>query len=173
MTRACHGATSTSPDPRGLRVLMVLLAVLLLGADQFTKCLAETRLRVGGEPIQLFGDLLTWQLYYNPGAAFGMGPGFTVALTLLAWAVLIGVAVLVMPRVRTWLVAVAVGWLLAGVAGNLADRLFRAPGPFHGYVVDFIALRGFAIFNVADMCITGAAGLMIIGTVRAERRGRR
>ena len=48
---------------------------------------------MGGEPIQLFGDLLTWQLYYNPNAAFGMGPGFTVALTLLAWAVLIGVAI--------------------------------------------------------------------------------
>ena len=68
------------------------------------------------------------------------------------------------------LVAVAIGWLLAGVAGNLTDRLFRAPGPFEGHVVDFIAVRGFAIFNVADMCITGAAGLLIFWSFRAERR---
>ena len=38
------------------------------------------------------------------------------------------------------------------------------------HVVDFIAVRGFAIFNVADMCITGAAGLLSFWSFRAERR---
>ena len=37
---------------------------------------------------------------------------------------------------RVW--AVALGLLLAGVAGNLTDRLFRAPGPLRGHVIDFL-----------------------------------
>ena len=75
----------------------------------------------------------------------------------------------VAPRINDWLLAVATGWLIAGVAGNLTDRLLRDPGPFQGHVVDFIAVRGFAIFNVADMCITGAAILLVIWSIRSER----
>ena len=56
------------------------------------------------------------------------------------------------------------------MAGNLTDRLFRAPGPFRGHVVDFISVKGFAIFNVADMAITGAAILFVIWSVVTERR---
>ena len=69
--------------------------------------------------------------------------------------------------------------LLAGITGNLADRLFREPGPFRGHVVDFIQLPYFAIFNVADMFITAAAVLVIwlsmitqvsLGGVRLKER---
>ena len=148
---------------------MVGLAVLLYGADQFTKHLAESELVVG-QPVSVISDWLMWLLHYNPGAAFSMGTQLTVGLSILSLVVLVGLIVLVVLRVRNWLVAVAIGWFLAGVAGNLTDRLFRAPGPFEGHVVDFIAVRGFAIFNVADMCITGAAGLLIFWSFRAERR---
>jgi signal peptidase II len=62
---------------------------------------------------------------------------------------------------------VALGLLCAGVAGNLADRLFRPPGPFRGHVVDFLELPHWPIFNVADMCISGAAVLiMVLAVVR-------
>lgn len=55
---------------------------------------------------------------------------------------------------------------MAGISGNLYDRLFRAPGPLLGHVVDFIQLPHFAIFNVADICITTAAGLIILLSFR-------
>ena len=51
---------------------------------------------------------------------------------------------------------------MAGISGNLHDRLFRAPGPLLGHVVDFIQLPHFAIFNVADICITSAAVLVVL-----------
>ena len=57
--------------------------------------------------------------------------------------------------------AVALGLLTAGVTGNLIDRIFRPPSAFHGHVVDFIQLPHFAIFNVADMCVTSAAVLIV------------
>ncbi|HEX5334501.1 MAG TPA: signal peptidase II [Propionicimonas sp.] len=108
-------------------------------------------------PIPLLGGLVTLQLIRNPGAAFSMGENFTVLLTIIAIAALIAVLVFIVPRLRHVGWAVAIGCLLAGIAGNLTDRLFREPAPFHGHVVDFIQLPNFAIFNVADMFITSAA----------------
>jgi len=108
-------------------------------------------------PIPLLGGLVTLQLIRNPGAAFSMGENFTVLLTIIAIAALIAVLVFIVPRLRHVGWAVAIGCLLAGIAGNLTDRLFREPAPFHGHVVDFIQLPNFAIFNVADMFITAAA----------------
>ncbi len=108
-------------------------------------------------PIPLLGGLVTLQLIRNPGAAFSMGENFTVLLTIIAIAALIAVLVFIVPRLRHVGWAVTIGCLLAGIAGNLTDRLFREPGPFHGHVVDFIQLPNFAIFNVADMFITAAA----------------
>lgn len=167
--RAVSGATSTSPEPGPMRVLMATMALVLLGLDQFTKHLAVTHLVVG-RPVPVVGELVSWSLHHNPGAAFSMGVQFTVALSFLSLSVLAGLIFVVAPRVRDWLLAVATSWLMAGVAGNLTDRLLRQPGPFRGHVVDFIAVRGFAIFNFADMCITGAAILFVIWSIRSEKR---
>jgi lipoprotein signal peptidase len=45
------------------------------------------------------------------------------------------------------------GLVLGGAAGNLADRVFRSPGPLHGAVVDFVAIGWGPIFNAADVCV--------------------
>jgi signal peptidase II len=62
--------------------------------------------------------------------------------------------------------AIGLGLLMAGVLGNLTDRLFREPGPFRGHVVDFLQLPHWPIFNVADMCINVAAAVIILQAVR-------
>ena len=48
----------------------------------------------------------------------------------------------------------------------LIDRLTREPSPGLGYVVDFIQLPNFAVFNIADMCIVGSAILMVLLSLR-------
>jgi len=128
--------------------------------DQVAKTFAIARLDPQ-QPISLLGGLITLQLIRNPGAAFSMGENFTVVLTIVAICALFGVLFWLVPRVRHGGWAVAVGFLLAGISGNLSDRLFREPGPFRGHVIDFIQLPNFAIFNVADMFITAAAVLVI------------
>jgi signal peptidase II len=45
------------------------------------------------------------------------------------------------------------GLVLGGAAGNLADRVFRSPGPLRGAVVDFVAIGWGPIFNAADVCV--------------------
>ena len=65
--------------------------------------------------------------------------------------------------------AVAVGAVVGGAAGNLADRAFRRGdgGFLGGAVVDFIDLQWYPVFNVADMGVVGGAILLLIATARA------
>jgi signal peptidase II len=63
--------------------------------------------------------------------------------------------------------AIGLGLVLAGALGNLADRIFRSPGPLRGHVVDFISAfrpygEGFAVFNLADSAITCGAILIVL-----------
>ena len=115
--------------------------------------------------VPVVGNLLTLRLIRNPGAAFGQGEGFTWVFAVAAVLVLGFVGVRLVPKLGHVGWAVALGLLVAGVAGNLADRILRAPGPFRGHVVDFLQLPHWPIFNVADMCITSAAVLIVVLSV--------
>ncbi len=147
----------------------VAVAAYLL--DLLTKQLALTHLQEadGSRPrVDLVGDLLGLQLAFNPGAAFSMGEDFTVVISCVAIVATV-VVLAISSRVRSPLWAVALGILLAGITGNLTDRLFRDPAPFHGHVVDMIELPNFPIFNVADMCINVAAVLIVVQAFRGVR----
>jgi signal peptidase II len=104
--------------------------------------------------------------------------------TLIAAAVV--VAILRMARTLAsgrW--AVALGLLLGGALGNLTDRIARSPGPLRGWVVDFIQLPHWPVFNLADSAICCGGALMVLltilgvhpdgqvarGTSRGPRRG--
>ena len=123
------------------RVVMVAIGVLGYGLDQWTKAEAVARLDPYGPP-SWFGGFLTLRLIRNPGAAFSMGSTATVLISLFA-----------------------IAMLIAGVCGNLTDRIFRAPGPLRGHVVDFMSLPHFAVFNVADIFITSTAILVVVVAV--------
>ncbi len=160
---------------RALTVLGVtaLLAVIL---DQVVKELSTKNL-VEGEPVEILGGLVHLSLLRNSGAAFSLGSGFTWVFPLVTLAV-IGWIGIMARRLRSVPWALALGLVLGGALGNLGDRLFRAPGVLRGHVVDFLQLPHWPIFNVADMCITSAAVLiMVLAVVRnvgigGERYGR-
>jgi signal peptidase II len=61
------------------------------------------------------------------------------------------------------------GLLLGGAVGNLVDRLIRH---HHGAVIDFVDLRWWPVFNVADASITiGAILLVLSGLTHRPRAG--
>lgn len=136
-----------------------------LGIDQATKSAVLQQLQPG-VPVEVLGSLLRLRLVFNPGAAFGMGTSLTFALSIFAIVALLGCLIFGLPRVRRVSHGAILGLLMAGIAGNLYDRLLRPPGVMLGHVVDFVQLPYFAIFNVADVCITTAAALIIIVTYR-------
>ena len=135
-----------------------------LAADVITKVVVVDRLDPES-PVRLLGGLLTLRLIRNPGAAFSQGQNLTYLFALAGIGVLLFVILRLVPRLGHSGWSIALGLLCAGVAGNLTDRLFRRPGVLRGHVVDFIQLPHFAIFNVADMCITSAAVLIMVLSV--------
>jgi signal peptidase II len=139
----------------------VAVALVGLALDVITKQLAVAHLDPAEPPV-LFGGLLRLQLIRNSGAAFSLGEGYTPVFAVLASAALVFVIFVLLRRLGHLGWAIALGLLMAGVAGNLTDRIFRAPGVFRGHVVDFMQLPHWAIFNVADMCVCAAAGLIVI-----------
>lgn len=155
--QATRGATLRKHASGGIALGLGLIGV---AADQLTKVAALTQLEPG-VPVEILGKALRFTLIRNPGAAFGLGSGMTLALSIFAILALVGCLFVGVPRVRRPVSGVALGLLLAGVAGNLYDRLFREPAVLLGHVIDFIQLPYFAIFNVADMCITTAAALIV------------
>ena len=155
------GGAASGAHQRRMRVVFALVGACGLLLDQLTKLLAVRNLDPLDPPV-LLGGLVTLRLIRNPGAAFSLGENFTIVFALLAAAVLTFILVRLAPRINHPGWAVALGLLVAGVAGNLMDRIFREPGFLHGHVVDFIQLPHFAIFNVADMCITSAAVLIMV-----------
>ncbi len=113
----------------------------------------------------LLGGLLKFTYVENTGAAFSIGVGYTWIFSIVA--VLVAVFILrTSRRLGSIAWAVALGGLLGGLLGNLIDRVTRPPGPGLGYVVDFIQLPNFAVFNVADMFITCSAVFMVLLALR-------
>jgi signal peptidase II len=151
--------TSALQRSRLFAVLGGTAAVVLL-LDQLSKLWALRSL-TPGDPVDLVGSLIRLNLIRNPGAAFSIGTGATWVLTLIACGVLVFILVTAR-RLGSTAWAWALGLLLGGSLGNLADRVFREPGPGRGHVVDFIDYFGWFIGNVADVAIVGAAGVIAV-----------
>ncbi|CAL9315433.1 signal peptidase II [Streptomyces sp. SudanB182_2057] len=145
---------------RGRRIAVLFsVAAFAYALDLISKMLVVARLE-GRAPIRVVGDLLELHVIRNPGAAFSFGAAFTVIFSLIA-AIVIVVIIRLARKLYSFPWAVALGLLLGGALGNLTDRIFRSPGVFEGAVVDFIAPKGFAVFNLADSAIV-CGGILIV-----------
>ncbi len=167
--QAARGASLTPGDPtppRGVRLLLFGCALGAFLLDAATKT-AAVALLDPAKPVEVIGPWLRLTLVRNPGAAFSTGTSLTLLLSLVAVGAVVTILVL-SRRVasRGW--AVALGLLLGGVVGNLADRLLRDPGVLRGHVVDFLQLPSWPVFNVADICINTAAALIVWHSLRGR-----
>jgi len=141
-----------------------VVALAVVAVDVVTKVAVVAHL-AGEPPIELVGEWLRLTYVRNPGAAFSLGGGLTVVFSLVAIGVSIAI-IRVAPRLGSLGWAVALGGILGGAVGNLIDRLFRAPGVFRGYVVDWIQVPNFPVFNIADSAIVCSAALMVVLSLR-------
>lgn len=152
---------------RTLRRLLpsLLLAAVVLAADQATKALVRARL-AEGEAWPGYDALLAISHVENSGAAFGTFQG--AGAWLLA-ATVVGVgAVLVYlwrypPSQRLYLAALSL--ILGGAVGNLVDRITK------GTVTDFIDPAYYPAFNLADSAIVvGASAMFVLTLIEGRRR---
>jgi signal peptidase II len=163
--------------PRRRVLLLALTALVVLAADIVTKVLAVALLE-GEPPVELLGGLTYLVLFRNPGAAFSMATGMTWLLTIVA-AIVVIVIIRLAPKLRSAGWAFGLGLVLGGASGNLGDRLFRAPGPLRGLVVDFVSVLEpdgsfFPVFNLADSSIVcGGILLMLLAVIGIDYDGTR
>ncbi|WP_312870826.1 signal peptidase II [Gordonia asplenii] len=162
---------SASPDPTHsspqrrwrVTVTLLLIAAVVVAADIATKALAVAYIE-GSDPIYLIGDTVRLTLLRNSGAAFSMATGYTWVLTIIAL-VVVAVIIRFSSRLRSGWWMLGLGLVLGGALGNLIDRIFRSPGPLRGYVVDFVAIGWWPVFNVADSAVVCGAILLVLLTI--------
>ena len=151
--------------------LLLGVSLPLYALDQFAKWLARTRLDPLGAPSVVVPDVFNLAFATNTGAAFSIGHGNNGFFLLLSLGALLALGFgyrLGFFGRSPWTRA-GLALLVPGVLGNLADRVR------FGHVVDFLqfdlhfpSAHPFPTFNVADACITFAAGCFILGAWREE-----
>lgn len=151
--------------------VIYVLAAIVVVLDQVTKAVAVASLQPGvSHPI--IDGVLHWTLYRNPGSAFGFLASVPALFTVLATVIAIVIIVLAR-RPQPGPIAFAMALLLGGAIGNLVDRVSRPPGFPNGHVIDFIDLRVWPVFNIADMAITTGALLVVVWSWISDRRAAR
>jgi signal peptidase II len=162
--------------PRRTWPYLAVAAAVVLAMDIVSKLIVVAQLE-NESPKPILGGLVYLQLLRNSGAAFGIATGMTWILSLIVIAVIVAI-IWIVPRLRSIGWAIGLGFVLAGALGNLSDRIFRAPGPLRGHVVDWISVfkpngEAFAVFNLADsgICVGGAL-IVLMALLGKEYDGR-
>jgi len=141
-------------------LLVVTIFILIL--DQGSKILVRAIMKEG-QSISIINDIFHLTFVKNPGAAFGMLPGktlFFITITLLT-VVLISLFYRKVPKEKLAL-RLGLGLMLGGAVGNLIDRMRT------GMVTDFIDLRVWPVFNLADTAIFVGVVILAIEFLRPE-----
>ncbi|HSO35907.1 MAG TPA: signal peptidase II [Labilithrix sp.] len=152
-----------------LRAAILLLAVSLFGCDHATKIAAKAALPPG-EAVSVVHGVLELRYVPNYDTAFSLLQ--TLGIARIPGALLAASTVALVGIVAAWIATrkrasrsqhVGFALVLAGALGNVVDRAAR------GYVVDFIHLTSWPVFNVADVAVV--AGMILLGLAAFRRDG--
>lgn len=141
------------------------IAIVIVVADLITKRYAA--LNFVDSPVTVIDGFLTFTYTENPGAAFslfkGAGPYLGVAAIAISGYILGSLR-----SAHPLFEVVALGLVLGGALGNLADRVFRGDGFLDGKVIDWVDMWWIPTFNIADASITVAVVLLLVHAWRTR-----
>ncbi|MCB2202674.1 signal peptidase II [bacterium] len=150
--------------------LLLLIVPVVLVLDQVTKAIVRANIPYGTVwmPLEWLRPYLKFVYIHNTGAAFGMFQSGGLIFGILA-VLVSGFIIYYYPQIPQdeKLMRVALALQMAGALGNLIDRIF------FGFVTDFVSMGNFAVFNVADSCITVGVGILILAMWLEERKAKR
>jgi len=132
-------------------VFIIVSSVILL--DQLTKFLALRFLQLN-TPVPLIKNFLNLTLVHNRGAAFGFFQNQLFLFMLVSLFAIGFIFYNLKNKANSIVLKLTLSLILGGAIGNLIDRLR------FGFVVDFLDLRVWPVFNIADSVITIAALLL-------------
>jgi signal peptidase II len=155
-------STESPPPPTSACVrrfgaaLLPAVATVVLLADQASKLWVQQHFAAcDATSLPIVPGWVAFAYTCNKGAAFGLLANETLLIVLIALVVIgmIVAYVRFLPAHRPWL-RLSLGLQLGGALGNLLDRLRQ------GYVVDFISVQAWPVFNIADACVV--VGVLIL-----------
>jgi signal peptidase II len=138
--------------------------------DLWTKSLIFKWLAIG-QSYPVIEGFLQLTAVQNPGAAFGLANGqrfLLITVSVIATVTVLGI--FYFGGIKKRLAQIALGLFVAGVCGNLYDRLFN-----DGLVRDFIDItywpgKHWPAFNLADSMLCIAVGLLIITSLESSKK---
>jgi len=151
-------------------VLVMSALVALVGCDHVTKLAAKAELETHA-PRPLITSVLDLRYTENTDVAFNLlrwvsAPVRGPLLLVFGVIAILAVAGVLLRWRGSEVSRVALVFVLAGALGNYLDRAFR------GYVIDFIHVPHWPVFNVADIWVTGGIALLLVANLRAPPRAR-
>ena len=167
-----HDDQSEAGSKKSLRDLTQLIPLFLgsgiiIFLDQWTKSLVVKNIPFLG--TWLPDNLVQFHQHFrivhwrNSGAAFGIfsdGNTFFLILAVLASIFIISFYPLISKQ--EWHLRLAMIFQLGGALGNMIDRIQ------YGYVIDFISVKNFPVFNIADSCISIGVAILLFGVLVQE-----
>lgn len=142
------------------RYWVSLTAVLVL--DQWSKWMVASRMDLF-DSFPIIPGILWFSYVHNRGAAFSMLEGGTIFFIISAVLIIVGITVYnILTRLNP-MARIVTGLIVGGAAGNFIDRCR------FGYVLDFIDIHIWPVFNIADMALTCGGILFFIYFLQQER----
>ena len=149
--------------------LLLLFTAVLVGCDHGTKLVAQKALEQRG-PLRIVRGVLDLRYTENHDTAFSLTraldfQGKSFVLGAVALYALATIAIFWWRRRHaSRLEQVGYGLIVAGALGNVLDRITR------GYVIDFIHVHHWPVFNVADILVALGAGALALAAARGGGR---
>ena len=140
-----------------------LTASLVIVLDRATKVISRNNM-LEGQSIAVLPDIFHLTLVNNKGIAFGLFSGSLNLLSSMCFGILgLALVYFIYQKKRDLLTMLSFGLIMGGTAGNLFDRAR------FGYVIDFIDLRIWPVFNIADSAITIGAALLAWNILKSSK----
>lgn len=141
-----------------------IIALITFAIDQIIKSLSLVYLI----NIPIIPNILSLTYAKNYGIAFSMLKEkriiiIAISILLISFLIYVLKKDYISKNKDTWLVNIAFGILFGGILGNLFDRIVR------GFVIDYINVSFFSIFNLADIAITFGVVLLIIDNIKESK----
>lgn len=141
--------------------MIYIISILIVSMDQLLKSIISKEMVIN-QTIPVIDNILHLTYVQNQGAGFGILNGYKNLFIIVTPLIIIGLLIYRYHRNKSFIIDLSLGLIIGGAIGNLIDRAR------FGYVVDFLDLRVWPVFNLADSAVVVGAILFIIYFWRYE-----
>ncbi|MDI6860575.1 MAG: signal peptidase II [Caldisericia bacterium] len=137
-------------------IIFIIFSCIFVFLDRLSKIFVIKNIKYG-ESIKILGDFLKFERVDNRGGIFGIFPDgkiFFIVFSILALFLIF--IFLFKYKFNSCFLIFLISLIFSGIVGNLIDRIL------YGFVVDFISVKNFPVFNLSDTYITVGVVLIVV-----------